>query len=440
MDELILLPESQAVRTFFDDINRAVLYRLLGIVTLALLVMFFLLAIEGEYKALVVPVVSLILVRILYSLRDTPWLRRHFPPTLVAYLIAQPLLVRLLFVYWNDVYLPGDVFLAAPILLFRLRSSLTGLVVSVMWAVTAGRDLLMTLLVEEHQFDLAWLTGYTALSLVLYSVSRAVTRRRLEDFLDRWRLENQRHRERLRMREELDQARRIQLSMLPRSDPTSTWLDIAGISIPASEVGGDYYEYFKVDDVRQAVVVADVAGHGVASGLLLATVRGCLYLLKESPQSPSDVLGKIDRVVRETTGKRNFVTMIYALFDRDRHVVRVACAGHPPMLRYVAATGDVEEIGHAALPLGTALQQEIREVEVAFKRDDVLIFYTDGIAETVSSRGEVYGTERLAKRLRKTDHDRTAKEIRDTLLGDVWSFKADGEQNDDITLVVLKIL
>ena len=440
MDELILLPENQAVRTFFDDINRLVLYRLLGGVTLALLVMFFILAVEAEYMALVVPAVSLVLVRILYSLRDTPWLRSHFPPTLVAYLIAQPLLIRLLFIYWNDVYLPGDVFLAAPILLFRLRPTFTGLVVATMWSATAGRDLLLTLIRDDHQLDLPWLTAYSALSLVLYALSRSVTRRKLEDFLDRWRREHQRHRERLRMREELDQARRIQLSMLPRSDPTSTWLDIAGISIPASEVGGDYYEYFKVDDVRQAVVVADVAGHGVASGLLLATVRGCLYLLKESPHSPSEVLGKIDRVVRETTGKRNFVTMIYALFDRDRNVVRVSCAGHPPMLRFVAATGDIEEVGFDALPLGTALKQEIREVEIAFKRDDILIFYTDGIAETVSSRGEVYGTERLAKRLRKTDHDRSAKEIRDTLLGDVWSFKADGEQNDDITLVVLKIL
>ncbi|MDA8019716.1 MAG: PP2C family protein-serine/threonine phosphatase [Thermoanaerobaculia bacterium] len=440
MDELILLPENQAVRTFFDDINRSVLYRLLGGVTAALLVMFFILAIEGQYLALIVPAVSLVLVRALYSLRDTPWLRRHFPPTLVTYLVAQPLLIRLLFIHWEAVYLPGDVFLAAPILFFRLRSSFTALVVSVMWAVTAGRDLLLSVLREDHELDLVWLSAITALSVALYIVSRSITRRRLEDFLDRWRREHQRHRERLRMREELDQARRIQLSMLPRSDPTSTWLDIAGISIPASEVGGDYYEYFKVDDIRQAVVVADVAGHGVASGLLLATVRGCLYLLKESPHSPSEVLGKIDRVVRETTGKRNFVTMIYALFDRDRHVVRVACAGHPPMLRYVAATGNVEEIGFDALPLGTALQQEIREVEVAFKPDDILIFYTDGIAETVSSRGEVYGTERLAKRLRKTDHDRTAKEIRDTLLGDVWSFKADGEQNDDITLVVLKIL
>lgn len=440
MDELILLPENQAVRTFFDDINRLVLYRLLGIATAALLVLFFVLAIESLYPFLAIPVVSLVMVRVLYSLRDTPWLRRHFPPTLVAYLVAQPLLLKVL---WFDpavVYLVPDLFLAAPILFFRLRPGFTGLVAAVMWVSTAGRDLATTLLREDHQIHLAWLTAHTALAIGLYVVSRSITRKRLEDFLDRWRREHQRHRERLRMREELDQARRIQLSMLPRSDPTSSWLDIAGISIPASEVGGDYYEYFRVDDVRQAVVVADVAGHGVASGLLLATVRGCLYLLKDAPQSPSEVLGKIDRVVRETTTKRNFVTMIYALFDRDRQVVRVACAGHPPMLRYVAATSEIEEIGFDALPLGSALQQEIRELEVAFRRDDILILYTDGIAETVSSRGEVYGTERLAKRLRKTDHDRTAKEIRDTLLGDVWSFKADGEQNDDITLVVLKIL
>lgn len=440
MDELILLPEERAIRTFFDDLNRAVLYRFLGILTLAAVVLLFVLAIGGSYVELLIPGVSLLMIRALYSLRESRWLERRLRPLLFVYLLVQLLLIKALWLDVGVIYHPADLFLFLPPALFRLPSPHLAGLLGALWATTGGRDLVTTLLVEGHELDLPWLISHSALAVAVYAASRSITRKRMVEFLDRWRRENQRHRERRRMREELDQARRIQLSMLPSSDPTSTWLDMAGISIPASEVGGDYYEYFKVDDVRQAVVVADVAGHGVASGLLLSTVRGCLYLLKEAPQSPSEVLGKIDRVVRETTGKRDFVTMLYAHLDRDRQILRVASAGHPPLLRYAAATGEVEEIGVDALPLGTALEQEIRELEVSFRPDDIFLAYTDGIAETVSSSGEVYGTERLAQRLRKTDHDRSAKEIRDTLLGDVWSFKADGEQNDDITLVVLKIL
>ena len=241
------------------------------------------------------------------------------------------------------------------------------------------------------------------------------------------------------MREELHDARKIQLSMLPRKDPKIPWLDVAGISIPASEVGGDYYDYFSPCESRQAIVIADVAGHGVASAMLLSGIRSCLYMLQESPLQPAEILTKLDRMVRQTTGTRLFVTMLYAVFDYERTELTYSVAGHPPLLRYRTDRHEVEEIGHAALPLGTALGNALTEKTAPFSPGDIFLFTTDGIAETLNGRQELYGNERLSHRLRTTAHDRSAKEIRDTLLGGVWNFKGDCEQTDDITMVVVKV-
>ncbi|MCP4655427.1 MAG: PP2C family protein-serine/threonine phosphatase, partial [bacterium] len=254
-----------------------------------------------------------------------------------------------------------------------------------------------------------------------------------------WRREHHRSRERRRMQEELDDARKIQLSMLPRSDPHIPWLDVAGISVPASEVGGDYYDYFTISESREVIVVGDVAGHGVASGLLLSGIRSCLHLLQETPLAPAEILAKLDRMVRQTTGRRMFVTLLYALFDHAAQTLTLAAAGHPPLLRFSAASGLVEEFATPALPLGTGLDSTPREITLPFQRDDIFLLYTDGIAETLNARGELYGDERLRHRLSALPHERNAKEIRDMILGDVWSFKADGEQLDDITVVVAKV-
>ncbi|MEM8995577.1 MAG: PP2C family protein-serine/threonine phosphatase [Acidobacteriota bacterium] len=436
LDDLIALSEPDAVKAAFDDRNRAVLFRFLTVFTLGSVAALLILAADGQYWAMGAAGASLVMARLLHSLDERPILDRHFRALLLGWLLVQFVLIRLPTI--ELVYHPFDTLLPILLLFFRLTGGQLAALLGLWWSLSAGRDLVMSTL-NQGAVNLPALLGITLLGVAVFSIGSALTKRRRREFVSGWRREHQRHRERLRMREELDDARRIQLSMLPRSDPASPWLDMAGISIPASEVGGDYYEYFRVDESRQAVVVADVAGHGVASGLLLAGVRSCLYLLKEMPQRPRDVLSKLDRVVRETTGRRQFVTMLYALFDRERKRLTLSAAGHPPLLRYVAATGEVEEVGPHALPLGTALVQDIQEIEVPFDSDDIFLAVTDGIAETVNSRGEVYGAGRLAERLRSTAHDRGAKEIRDTLLGDVWSFKADGEQTDDITLVVVKI-
>ncbi len=438
MEQLTLLSEGEAGRVFTDSRNGRVLFRLLTVFAVWATVEAIVGLAQDHQLQVLRSLASLVFIRWLYFVRHRPVLAAHFRPILLGYLCVQLPLLRTLDLRLEAGVQLVDYFLPAVMLFFRLPAAQAAMPLGALWGASAGRDLLVAAWSGQGA-DLWQIAGQSAVSLVVLAWTARLTRGFQRRFLDVWRREHRRHRERRRMREELDDARKIQLSMLPHSDPRIPWLDLAGISIPASEVGGDYYDYFAASESRQTIVVADVAGHGVASALLLSGIRSCLYLLHEAPLSPREILTKLDRMVRQTTGTRLFVTMLYALFDYERKELTYSVAGHPPLLRYRADRRRVEEIGLEALPLGTALGNALAQKTVPFQSGDIFLFQTDGIAETLNGRQELYGNDRLSRRLETTAHDRSAREIRDTLLGDVWSFKGDGEQIDDITMVVAKV-
>ena len=415
MDQLIRLPEKAALQGHFDARNYRSLFRLLLFCVVTALVISVVMAAQERYAELALPAANLVLVRLLYMIREREVFSRHFRLFLLIFIILQALLWKAMYFDLQAAWHPAD--FVAPMLLvfFRLPPGHLAVPLGTIWALSVGRHLVQALLTDD-QLDYTFFIGQTALTLGVFSIVNGVTSKQRSSFLVAWRRELHRHRERRRMQEELDDARKIQLSMLPRSEPRIPWLDVAGISIPASEVGGDYFDYFTISETKQAIVVGDVAGHGVASGLLLSGVRSCLHLLHESELEPVEILGKIDRMLRQTHVRRNFVTLLYALFDYERRTFTFS-----------------------ALPLGTRLASEPRQRSIPIAENDIFMLFTDGIAETVNSRGDVYGDARLRQRLRGMSYERTAREIRDTVLGDVWTFKADGEQLDDITVVVAKV-
>jgi sigma-B regulation protein RsbU (phosphoserine phosphatase) len=241
------------------------------------------------------------------------------------------------------------------------------------------------------------------------------------------------------MREEIDYARKIQLSMLPQAPPGVEWLDLAAASLPATEVGGDYYEYFQLGPSRLVLVIGDVAGHGLASGLLLSGVRSCLYLLEEELASPAPVFERLNHMVRRTTDKRTYVTLLCAVLDRAAERLEIVSAGHPPMLCFDSKSRQFREVGDGAPPLGTFLQASYEPVHTPLSSGDLLVFYTDGLVEARNVHGQEYGDARLRKALARAADSRTAREIRDAVLGDLSNFKGDHEQLDDITLVVVRV-
>lgn len=438
MDQLLRLSESEALKEHVDARNCRTLFRGLLLCAMIALGVAIALAFQMRYTDLVVPVFNLLIIRLLFLLKERELFTQHFNGFLVSFVITQSLLWRAMFFdldpFWHPAHFAAPIFLS----FFRLSPGSISVPLAAVYSVSVGRNLVDTL-ITGAELNYGFIIVQSALTLAVYSAVSQATSKQRSLFLVDWRRERHRRRERLRMQEELDDARKIQLSMLPRSEPDVPWLDTAGLSIPASEVGGDYYGYFTLSPTRQVIVVADVAGHGVASGILLSAVRSCLFMLHESPIEPAEVLSKIDRMLRQTSVHRSFVTLIYVLIDYETRTLTYSAAGHPPLLRLRGSDGQVEELALHTLPLGTRIGSQPRQQSVPIESQDVFIMVTDGIAESPNAGGDVYGDERLHQRLGDMTPERSAREIRDTFLGDLWSFKGDMEQLDDITLVVVKI-
>jgi serine phosphatase RsbU (regulator of sigma subunit) len=243
-------------------------------------------------------------------------------------------------------------------------------------------------------------------------------------------------REQLRIRDELRFAREVQISMLPEAPPQLDWADVAGVSLPATEVGGDYYDYFVVDG-RLAIVCGDVAGHGLASGITLSALRSGFTLLRDQLLDPAYVLGRLQEVVTQSSRRRMMVTISVLLLDHETHQATIASAGHPPLLHVRGTTRETQLIELFAPPLGARLGGSVPQRVVPFASGDTFVLHSDGIYETVNASGDEYGLDRLACIVAACDG--TAEEIRDAVLRDVESFRGNEPQQDDVTLVVVRV-
>ena len=373
----------------------------------------------------------------IYVARRSHFLHDNLRPILGIYLVL------VLLVFARTLEEPGAVYAFAGflfpslLLVFRLRwyeylALLSIFLATTIWVVITSD------LAPQAGSRIGMLIGALAWSSAVFGMSQRFTRRRVERFIRDWRAELLRAREQSRMRDELNSAREMQLSMLPRHDPNMEWLDFSGVSLPASEVGGDYFEHFKVTDSVLAVVIGDVAGHGMASGLVLSGVRSGLYLLRENLISPVEVLERLNRLVRETAPRRMFVTLQIAVLNAKTRRLTVANAGHPPLVRLDASTGKAGLLGSSGLPLGTQLEPEFAVVEQSMEPGDVLVFHTDGVLEVRDFHEEGFGEDRLRREVERTGRRNSARQIRDSILNEVSRFKGDVSQSDDLTLVVAR--
>ncbi|HYI09861.1 MAG TPA: PP2C family protein-serine/threonine phosphatase [Thermoanaerobaculia bacterium] len=274
-------------------------------------------------------------------------------------------------------------------------------------------------------------TNTVALGLELF-----FSHRMRKEMVGEWTARRSQAREQLRMRDELRYARELQLSMIPECAPSLDWADVCSVSIPATEVGGDYYDYF-VEENRMALVCGDVAGHGMSSGLVLAGLRSGFTLLRDSLGDPAAVLQRLHDMVAQTTRRRMLVTVSVVLLDNKARRAIIASAGHPPVIvRH--ANGTIETIALYAPPLGVRLPLIVPQRQLPIAAGDIFVLHSDGIYETRNASDESYGIDRLEHVIR--DHTgETAESLRDAILRDVAEFRGSGEQDDDVTVVVCRI-
>jgi len=441
LDDLVLLPETLAVQRHFDARNYRVFRWLLALNLILFLPAIGVALSSDRFVSLAIFIAGLLLTMGLIAARQTQIYEKWFRQILLCYLFFGIVVCRLASL--SGSVIPLFIFIPFVLLFFRLRLSEELMLFGAAWIIAVlplSKDGWLSNAALPASGDVAALTATMGLCLAGTVLFTQIDKRR---FLAGWRKEHNRARERERMREEIDTARRIQLSMLPQGAPSLSWIDLAAASLPATEVGGDYYEYFRLAPGKLVLVIGDVAGHGLASGLLLSGVRSCLYLLEDQLSEPLTILERLNHMVRRTTDKRTYVTLLCAVLEHEGGgagggKLTLAAAGHPPALRYSAGTGRFEEVGSGAPPLGTSLDARFELRTCPLDSRDLLVFYTDGLVEARNGQGQDYGDARVQRAVARAVGG-SAREIRDAILGDLSNFKGDEEQSDDITLVVARI-
>ncbi|HEB83911.1 MAG TPA: HAMP domain-containing protein, partial [Bacteroidetes bacterium] len=237
---------------------------------------------------------------------------------------------------------------------------------------------------------------------------------------------------------EMDIAAEIQRSLLPESCPQVRGFEIAAESVPAREVGGDFYDFIPLSEGRWGVVVADASGKGVPAALLMALSRSLLRAYSQDKPSILSALEHVNKFMLDNVGPGMFVTCFYAVLDPRRKVLRYVNAGHNPVV-VARAEGQVSTLRATGTPLGVLEQPGVVEETCELASGDLVLMYTDGITEAVDAYDEQFGVERLAE-IAKNSGTLAASEISGRLLTAVRTFAAGQPQFDDMTTVVIRVL
>jgi len=240
-----------------------------------------------------------------------------------------------------------------------------------------------------------------------------------------------------REKAELQIAATIQLSFLPRSLPRVEGYDIAAASLPAREVGGDFYDLIDLGAGKTGFVIADVAGKGVPAALFMVLSRTTVRFSMQKTGGVSRAMADANRMISADADQGMFVTLFFGILDPRSGVFRYANAGHNPPLHYHAATGEITHLRVTGMAIGVDSDQEYREDMVTLLQGDILVFYTDGVVEAINIQEEAFGEERLHGVIRRSCHLSAAGLLQE-MHEQVQVFVGGAPQFDDITLMVLK--
>ena len=236
---------------------------------------------------------------------------------------------------------------------------------------------------------------------------------------------------------EMEIAKQIQLSLLPASPPALPGIDCAGRCVPATHIGGDYYDIFLHGDELD-MVMADVSGHSVGAALLMVETRSVLRAQLVSLHSPAEILSALNELLHDDLSRAElFITMSYLSYNTVTRRLRYTNAGHPPPLLYRPGSATFLELDAEGLIFGVQRGVTFQEPTLQIEGGDLLLLYTDGIIEAEGPAGELFGTERLRGVL--TAHYRKpAAVVISAVLDAVRAFSGGRACKDDISMLLLK--
>lgn len=240
-----------------------------------------------------------------------------------------------------------------------------------------------------------------------------------------------------RMQRELELSRLIQTEMLPRTSLRSGPAEIAGVSIPAREVGGDFFNYFVLPDGRLALLVGDVSGKGVSAALLMANIQATLRARLPHETDLAVLADRLDRELDQNTPGAVYLTLFLAILEKDGTLLRYVNAGHNPQF-VLRVHGGIEPLGSTGMPIALYAGHGYTESAVALAAGDLLFFYTDGLVETENERGDMFGADRL-QALLAVEQAQGIDTVLQRVEEQVTTFRGKAEPFDDATMMALRI-
>ncbi len=245
--------------------------------------------------------------------------------------------------------------------------------------------------------------------------------------------------EKKRLERDLENARHIQESLLPKSIPVLKNLELSGITIPAQHVGGDYYDFIKVSDTKLYVIVGDVSGKGLSAALYMSKLQTMIRMYCTEDKSPKQILIEVNKRLFGEMERNYFITASLAMIDTEKGKIFFCRAGHPHSLLINGDKCESLKSGGIGLGLdkGEAFESSMEEIEVRIENESLFVIYSDGISEAMNNKQEEFGEERIIELL-KANSKFSVGSIQKILLSGIEDFCGDAEQHDDITLLLVK--
>ncbi len=245
-----------------------------------------------------------------------------------------------------------------------------------------------------------------------------------------------------RYKEELKIAKRVQDSLLPKILYTNDDLEIAAFSKAAAEVGGDYFDTYKMNEHRLALIIGDVSGKGTSAAFHMSQMKGIFQSLVQVNLGARDFIIKANNALSNCLDRTSFITTTFFILDAKKKNFQFSRAGHCPTLYYSASEDKVEFLEDNGLGLGilrdSQFEKYVEVNEYDYKTGDILLLYTDGVTEAKNSQNEEFGYERLRHFL-KVNKDKSAEAIKEEIIKTIYDFCGSSNLDDDITTMIVKV-
>jgi sigma-B regulation protein RsbU (phosphoserine phosphatase) len=358
------------------------------------------------------------------------------PATVLVYSLCignllSPATGRLEFLYAERPF-PYDLLIFLPVLL-GLTLPIYLIATAVVWLVAPpSPQTLANLITTGWKFPFLVTFVFGLLSFLYHSTKERLERRNVE-------LQQtvERGTARLEMQaQELERAREIQQSLLPKEIPQLSGFEVAGAWQPASTVSGDYYDVLRLDDHRLGICIADVVGKGVSAALLMANVQAAVRAFASDSESPAQVCGKVNALLHENIATGKFVTFLYGILDGETHTFQYSNAGHlHPIL---VSDGSIRMLEQGGAVLGVFPAWTYEDSMIEMKTGDRLLLFTDGITEASDANGQEFEEAGIAT-FAIANRTLSAKDLNSRLLAQVTAY-CGAQFRDDATLLVIAAL